>query len=157
MTHMPNLSKTTRGGTAVGQLSDLDPIEAAAVLYLRLWSDGESGHERLRADFIGSLGLTHGRAALGAFDDLCLHCARYGRRPLMRHALSCSCLGADECCFANLVALAGEGEREDAAMIASLIVRPDLALPMADLAQEVALAFRRMLHTADFTNLPTLH
>jgi hypothetical protein len=32
--------------------------------------------------------------------------------------------------------------------MASLIVRPDLALPLADLAQQVAIAFQRLIDAA---------
>ena len=138
-------------------MSDLDPVEAAAVLYFRMWCDGEKAADRLRMDFLSTLGINHGEAALDAFEQLCRNCMQYGRRPLMRHSLTCSCLGADESCFANLVALAGEGAREDAALIASLIVRADLALPMADLAQQVGISFRRMMNSADLHTPPTLH
>lgn len=154
---MEHAQAKKRGGAPVGHMSDLDPIEAAAVLYLRMWSDGQIGQDRMTRDFETAFGTAAGRDAMSAFDALCSHCARYGRRPLMRHALTCSCLGADECCFANLIALAGEGEREDAALVASLIVRPDLALGVADLAQEVALNFRRMVASAGLTHNKTLH
>lgn len=29
-----------RGGTPVGYVTDLDPVEAASVMYLRMWCDG---------------------------------------------------------------------------------------------------------------------
>lgn len=62
----------------------------------------------------------------------------------MRHALHCKCLGADEACFANFIATAATGEREDAMLIATLIVRADVAPLIASLAAEVGLAFRQM-------------
>ncbi|OUD09741.1 hypothetical protein BVC71_07880 [Marivivens niveibacter] len=157
MSDLSNTPHTPRGGAPVGKMADLDPVEAAAVLYFRMWCDGANGADRLRMDFLSTLGIDQGEAALGAFNELCQSCTTYGRRPLMRHSLTCSCLGADESCFANLVALAGEGAREDAALIASLIVRADLALPMADLAQQVGIAFRRMMMSADLNTPPTLH
>ncbi len=157
MSDMSNSPKAPRGGAPVGQLRDLDPIEAASVLYLRLWCEGETGRARLHQDFVTTLGPSQGEAAVGAFEDLCGLCTQCGRRPLMRHSMSCACLGADESCFANLIALAGEGEREDAALLASLIVRPGYALPVADLAASVALAFRQMMVGAQLTTSPTLH
>lgn len=143
-------------------MSELDLVEAAAVLYLRLWSDGPTAKERVADDFAARLGVEAGRDALHNFDDLCTLCARFGRRPLMRHHVSCKCLGADEACFANFIATAGEGLREDAVMIATVLVRPDVALPLTDLAQSVGLSFRRMVmtgrdHLPDPISRPRLH
>ena len=81
-------------------------------------------------------------------DRLCSLCAAYGRRPLIRHGLKCACLGADENCFAQMIAAASEGAREDAMMLASLIVRPDFAPALASLSEELGLTLRRM--TAGF-------
>ena len=44
----------------------------------------------------------------------------------MRHSIECRCLGGDEACFANLVATAAEGEREDALLMATLMVEPSV-------------------------------
>ena len=57
---------------------------------------------------------------------------------------SCTCLGADEACLANLIALATEGEREDALLIATLIVRADVAAHLMAAAQTFGLAIKRM-------------
>ena len=54
--------------------------------------------------------------------------AGHARRPLLGHAPDCPCAGADECVFARFVALAAEGAREDAVLMAALMVRADLAL-----------------------------
>lgn len=134
----------SRGGAAVGRLSDLDPVEAGAVLYLRLWSDGPNGRADAASDFDIALGSNHGRAAMLTLDRLCSLCASHGRRPLVRHGLGCACLGADENCFAQMIAAASEGAREDAMMMASLIVRPDFAPALASLSEELGLALRRM-------------
>ncbi|MGB3317022.1 MAG: hypothetical protein WBB85_21750 [Albidovulum sp.] len=128
-----NAPVRNRGGAPVGFVSELDSVEAAAVLYLRLWSDGPNAKERVADDFVARLGADAGRHALHNFEDLCRLCIHYGRRPLMRHHVTCKCLGADEACFANFVATAGEGLREDAVMIATVLVRPDVALPLTDL------------------------
>ncbi|MCA0871215.1 hypothetical protein LCL97_10270 [Seohaeicola saemankumensis] len=133
-----------RGGAAVGQLRHLDPVEAGAVLYLRLWSDGPAGQDNARSDFDIGLGADAGQTAFSALEQICGLCVRYGRRPLIRHHLSCSCVGADESCFANMVAAASQGDREDAIMMAALIVRADLAPCLAGLAESLGLALRRM-------------
>lgn len=62
----------------------------------------------------------------------------------MRHALNCNCLGADENCFAQMIGAAADGGREDAIMIASLIVRHDVAPALAALSQTFGLALRQM-------------
>ena len=69
--------------------------------------------------------------------------AAHARRPLMRHAPGCPCAGADECVFARFVALAAEGAREDAILIAALIVRTDIALTLAIRAETVGLRLMR--------------
>ena len=135
---------TSRGGAAVGRLTDLGPIEAGAVMYLRLWGGGEQGRTDAASDFEIALGSECGRAAMLTLDRLCSLCAYHGRRPLIRHGLGCSCLGADENCFAQMIAAASEGAREDAMMMASLIVRPDFAPALASLSEELGLALRRM-------------
>ncbi len=141
-----------RGGAAVGRLADLEPVEAGAVMYLRMWSDGEGGRTDAASDFNIALGSEAGRVAMLTLDRLCSLCATYGRRPLIRHGLGCACLGADENCFAQMIAAASEGAREDAMMIASLIVRPDFAPALASLSEELGLTLRRM--TAGF-KMPT--
>ncbi|WP_171240950.1 hypothetical protein [Ruegeria sp. HKCCA5491] len=137
-------SKTSRGGAPVGRLSDLSPIEAGAVMYLRLWSDGGQSRVDAASDLQIALGADMGHAAMMTLDRLCSLCAHHGRRPLIRHGLGCSCLGADENCFAQMIASASEGAREDAMMMASLIVRADFAPALASLSEELGLALRRM-------------
>ncbi len=137
-------SPSSRGGAAVGRLTDLAPIEAGAVMYLRLWSEGARGRADAASDFDIALGADQGRAAMMTLDLLCSLCASHGRRPLIRHGLGCACLGADENCFAQMIAAASEGAREDAMMMASLIVRPDFAPALASLSEELGMALRRM-------------
>lgn len=137
-------SKHNRGGAPVGFITELDDIEAASVIYLRLWCEGPDAQEQVWHDFASGLGPDQGRKALKSFDDLCSLCTRHGRRPLMRHSVQCKCLGADESCFANFIATAATGEREDAILIATLLVRPDVAPLIASLAADVGHAFSRM-------------
>ncbi|WP_088623363.1 hypothetical protein [Oceanicola sp. 22II-s10i] len=136
-----------RGGAPVGFLSELPPVEAGAVLCLRQWCDGAEGRRRMSQDFAAALGSRSGEAAIRAFEDLCDLCTRHGRRPLMRHHLGCKCLGADEACFANFIAAASEGSREDALLFATLIVRADMAPWLAHLAETFGLSLRRMAAT----------
>ncbi|MEL6418599.1 MAG: hypothetical protein AAF088_21580 [Pseudomonadota bacterium] len=152
-------TKPMRGGAPVGYVTELEPIEAGAVLYLRLWCDGPESQAQVWNDFAVALGPKHGRKALESFERLCDLCVRHGRRPLMRHHVTCKCLGADESCFANFVGYAREGEREDALLIATTIVRPDMAPSLVGLAQEFGLALRRMTLKANppISKSATLH
>ncbi|MEP4194153.1 MAG: hypothetical protein ABJL99_00795 [Aliishimia sp.] len=133
-----------RGSAPVGYIAELDSVEAASVIYLRLWSDGPDAQTQVWQDFAFALGTTPARRALKSFEDLCGLCAKHGRRPLMRHSVNCKCLGADESCFANFIATAAEGDREDAMLFATLLVRPDVAPLVANLAMEFGLALKRM-------------
>lgn len=133
-----------RGGAPVGRVADLGDVEAMAVLYLRLWCDGPEAQAEVWNDFAAALGPAPGRAALKAFEQLCELCVRYGRRPLTRRQVACECVGADESCFANFIAAAAEGQREDAMLIATLIVRADVAPGLAGLAETVGLALSRI-------------
>lgn len=152
-----------RGGAAIGLLADLDGIAGAAVVYLRMWCDGATAQRDLHSDFVSALGTEQGGKATGSLQQLCDLCARYGRRPLMRHSRQCKCIGSDEACFANFIATAVEGEREDAMLIATLFVRPDVAPLVASLATEFGLALKRMsvsgpARTAHHQNVqPLLH
>jgi hypothetical protein len=132
------------GSASVGFISELDAIEAASVIYLRLWCDGPEAQANVWRDFASMLGPDRGRKALKSFEDLCVLCCQYGRRPLMRHSLHCKCLGADESCFANFISAAAMGERKDAMLIATLLVRPDVAPMLTSLAAEVGHALKQM-------------
>jgi hypothetical protein len=137
-------AQQNRGGAPVGFITELGAIEAASVIYLRLWCDGPDSQSLVRNDFALGLGPDQGRKAMQSFEDLCRLCARHGRRPLMRHSVQCKCIGSDESCFANFIATAVDGEREDALLIATLLVRPDVAPLIASLATDFGLALKRM-------------
>ncbi len=129
--------QANRGGAPVGYLYELAHVEAKAVQFLRLWSEGPEAQSLIWTEFQTALGADNGRIAQQSFENLCTLCGRYGRRPMMRHHSSCKMIGADESCFANLVALAANGEREDAMLISTLLVRADSAPGSAALAAEV--------------------
>lgn len=154
---------STRGGASVGLITELDGIEAASVIYLRLWSNGADAQAQVRDDFITALGPHQGSKAVQSFEHLCSLCSAHGRRPLMRHAVQCKCLGADESCFANFIVTAIEGAREDAMLIATLLVRPDVAPLLASYAFDFGLALKRMRlgaprdYAAAFSQHTTLH
>ncbi|MDG1472653.1 hypothetical protein [Pseudosulfitobacter sp. SM2401] len=137
-------AQSKRGGAAVGFITDLDGLQAATVIYLRMWNNGPDGQTNVWNDFASGLGVVQGKKALQSFEDLCRFCTDHGRRPLMRHGIDCKCLGSDEACFANFIATAATGEREDALLIATLLVRPDVAPLIVALATDFGLALKRM-------------
>ncbi|WP_341365555.1 hypothetical protein [Yoonia sp. BS5-3] len=139
-----NAPQMKRGGAPVGHVAELDGIEAASVIYLRLWCDGPDGQDSVSEDFAMGLGPENGAKARDAFAELCRLCAHHGRRPMMRHGVSCKCLGADEACFANFIGAAAQGASEDAMLIATLMVRADFAPLVTALAADVGQAFRMM-------------
>jgi hypothetical protein len=131
------------GAAPVGRLAELPPLERQVIRFLRFWSAGPEG----RALALGELAARHGPAAAerlaARFNDLLGITARHARRPLLGHAPDCPCAGGDECVFARFVALAAEGAREEAILMAALIVRADLALGLAALAEEIGLGLMR--------------
>ena len=128
------------GGAPVGLVSDLDDLEARAVACLRLWQSGAAHRRGLRNELTARLGSSRAQHALSTLETLFDLCAQHARRPLMRHQVDCSCLGADEACFAQFIATAAHGEREDAMLLAMLIVRGDVAPVLTGLAQQAGLA-----------------
>ena len=145
MSAAPNPAPAARrGGAPVGYLAELPAVEAGAVLYLHLWCSGPAAQAEVWNDLARTLGTAEGRAALAAFEELCELARAHARRPLMRHDIGCACLGADEAAFANLVAAAAEGEREDAMIFAALLMRAGMAGAAATLAERVGLALKRM-------------
>ncbi len=137
-------AQAKRGSTPVGFMAELEAVGAASVIYLRLWCDGPDGQASVSDDLAMGLGLDRGEKAFQSFADLCRLCAQHGRRPLMRHAINCKCLGADEACFANFIETATQGEQEDAMLIATLMVRADVAPMVTSLAAEVGNALSHM-------------
>lgn len=130
-------------GALVGHLDTLPPLGELSVRALRRWCD--AGTEALARDLGLTLGEDGGEEAASALDALFRQGLAASRRPLMRHDRGCPCLGADEAVLAALVQAATEGEREDALLLACLLVRPDLAPRLVHLAQAAGLALARGL------------
>lgn len=113
------------GSVAIARLADLPPLEREVVGCARRCRFGTSDiANSSHAEFFA---LVSGHA----------------RRPLCGHALDCPAVCSDECVLARFVALAAEGAREEAILIASLLVRPDVALYLAGYAERVGLALMR--------------
>lgn len=124
----------TRGGAAVGMLQELPLLEFGAIVLLRHWCDGDTGRAAVKADF-AALG-PRADAGLALLAELVTLYAGHGRRPLMRHGVSCACFGGDEAAFAQMIAAATVGDRDDAMGFALIL------LPMAQAFVAVQAAVR---------------
>lgn len=131
------------GGSPVSRVAELPPLERLVIRCLRLWSLGAEGQSLLRAELAVRHGPLSAQRLSEEFGELLRISVLHARRPLLGHALDCPCAGADECVFARFVSLAAEGAREDAILIAALLVRADLALALAARAEEIGLGMMR--------------
>lgn len=122
-----NMNPNHRGAAPVGHIDHLGDTEQLTVRLLRAWRDGSSSVAKFENRFCRIMGKDRSDTLLDAMAQICRICSEHGRRPLMCHGTHCSCLGADESCFANFVANAADGNRDDALLIATLLVRPDFA------------------------------
>jgi hypothetical protein len=131
------------GAVAVGRLAELPPLERRVIRCLRLWCDEPQAPHGLTADLAARRGTAAAEGIAADFGELMQCFVRHARRPMLRHDVDCPCAGPDECVFASFVALAAEGAREDAVLMAALMVRPDVALPLATLAEAIGLELAR--------------
>jgi hypothetical protein len=133
-----------RGGAAVAVLSKMDPWEANLVLNLRLWCEGPHGQEQVWTEFRRALPGPVAQRECRNFERLLHTLLDAAHRPLVRHDVSCACVGADECVFVNLVRMAADGHLTDAALIATLLAGPSHAEHIALLAGAVGACAQRM-------------
>lgn len=139
MKHDPEMA----GAFPVGAVEQVSALDAMMVACLRIWFDGPEGPMQ-----VDDLLRRHVTAATA---DLCLPLLEtvfrllvsHGRRPLIRHQPGCQCLGADEAVFAHFVNVAAMGEREDAMLIASLMVEGPALLPLTEAAGLLGLHLHR--------------
>lgn len=131
------------GAAPVGRLADLPPLERKVIRCLRLWSAGPDGQAALGRELGAHYGPQAAARLQADLTDLLATTVRHARRPLLGHAIDCPCAGSDECVFARFVALAAEGAREEAVLIATLLVRADLALGLSALAEDIGLGMMR--------------
>lgn len=148
------------GGAAVASLRGLGQMQAMAVMMMRDGFSGPAGQQRVREVFLHTLGTEAGTAAADAWDDFAGFLLAQARRPLMRHALPCPCVGADEAVVAQILHLAATGAREDAMLTLTLLVPADRALCAEARAEAAGLAVMRAARIAarlPATGTPTFH
>lgn len=135
-----------RGGAAVGMLADMPPLERGVVQLLRQWCDGEAGRIAVAEDFTAIFGAEQAALEVNNLAHLIMLMVQMGRRPLMRHQTNCTCLGGDESAFAQMVAAATAGDREDAMAFALTMLPPDIAYEAVQTAEYVGRAALDIIH-----------
>jgi hypothetical protein len=140
---MPAMPKQLpqRGGASVGHLSELPEVERGAVLFLRQWCLGDAARATIARDFALAFGAERGAEVAALQCRLMRVMLGQARRPLMRHADGCACLGGDECAFAQMVAAAASGDLEDAAMFAMTLIAAPAVPEAVALAEALGLAY----------------
>lgn len=134
--------RADRGASPVGKLSLLPESEAWWIRALRLWCDGDGGQEALIAELETRFDPDLAATVFARFTDLLSLIFHHSRRPLMRHAVDCDCVGADEAVFALFCSQAVT-DRDEAMMIACLMMRADMAPIAVSLAQTLGLDLMR--------------
>ncbi len=138
------ISNHKRGGVTLGTLTQMEPWEANLIISLRLWCDGPLGQMDVCDAYKRELPSSSSRSAVEDFERLVRGVIGHAHRPLVRHDVACSCVGADECVFLHLVRTASEGHLTDAILIATLLVSAAHAEQYALLAGAVGTQCRRM-------------
>ncbi|WP_412505854.1 hypothetical protein [Roseovarius sp. SYSU LYC5161] len=131
------------GAFPVSAMKGLTPLEALSVRCLRLWHDPAHGPAAMGTMLARRLGPERGTACHRALADVMGMIARHGRRRLARHGAECGCVGVDEAIFAHFIATAATGDREDAMLVASLLVDSAVLLPLTDSARQAGLCLHR--------------
>ena len=131
-----------RGGATVGYMVDIEEEEFLFISYFRSYCDGYESRIKLQDVFISNLGVEEGYATLDALDSFCELIYKKGRRQLIRHDVSCECIGADENCLCQLVFSACEENIDDAKLIGTLITDAYLAEEITMLARKIGMSIR---------------
>lgn len=139
-----SLHSPPRGGSPVGRLSHYGAVESGAILYLRLCLGAGGAMDRAQAGLVEALGEISGLRATEALTDIVTILGDHGRRPMACHGVACQCVGADEACLAQMIGCAAEGAMEDATLMATLLVRADVAPALAGAARAFGLGLDQM-------------
>ena len=136
------------GSAPVGCIDELTPAEGWWVRAFRHWN-GEA--RLLSEDMTGRFGAARAERILSRFGELMEIVSLYSRRPLAIQRTDCGRLSSDEAVLALLCTTATHGAREDAMMIACLMVRPDVAPIAVSLAQGLGLEVERALYARNLS------
>ncbi|SIO55947.1 hypothetical protein SAMN05444722_3549 [Rhodovulum sp. ES.010] len=129
----------SRGAAPVAYLDALAPVERAAIRCLRGWTAGPAARARMRRNFahVFGPGAEAREEVLDALMELAL---TQGRRPIVRNPPEHREVSGDENAFAEMVAAAIGGERDDALVFALALLGPQGAFHAVQLAEDLGLA-----------------
>ncbi|MEI4234102.1 hypothetical protein [Roseovarius sp. D22-M7] len=129
------------GPATVGHMAEMTGLKGMVITCLRQWNRG--GAAAALAVLRDRMGETRAAAAFEALQDVADSLDAHMRRPLRCHAPHCHCVGADEAAFARFVEESALGGREDALMLASLLVEARGILPLTEAAARLGLCLHR--------------
>ncbi|WP_108885448.1 hypothetical protein [Pseudoprimorskyibacter insulae] len=138
------MTRIDAGGVAVGSLDHLAGWEATLVTQLRCWCDGDQGRTTVFDTFARCFDPNEAERAFAAFEALVTTLMLHAHRPLVRHSVQCSCLGADESVFIHFIRLAEAGQFNDATLVATLMIGATYAEHLTLIAGEVGHTARQM-------------
>ncbi len=121
-----------------GPFPDASGIEMLGLTYLRLWADGPLGRDRVTREICDTVGAPRGQRIVQLWAELLDTYRRY--QPHNRDEP-----GFNDACFASFLAIAAEGDREEALILATSLVRPDAVLILTNLATQIGLSFKQIL------------
>jgi len=134
-------TRAITGTAPVDHISEMTGLSGMVIACLRHWNSGGAAAALwLLRDRLGE---RQAGASFKALQDLADTLGTCMRRPLRCHAPHCHCVGSDEAAFARFVEEAALGVREDALMLASLLVDARGILPLTDAAGRLGLHLHR--------------
>jgi len=140
----PRLPRRTHHAAPVARLDSLPRLQAWCVTALRQWMGGAAGREALAADLTARHGADAAPALLNRLAGTLDLLARHGQRHFAHNPAGSDAVSPDEAFVAHFVATAATGEREEALMLAMLLVRADLAPALVARAQALGLGVLRV-------------
>ncbi|WP_417726092.1 hypothetical protein [Roseovarius sp.] len=140
------------GQMSVDQMSEMHGLARLVVAALRAWNAGGAirAHALLCERMAEPMALT----AFEALQDVTEVLGATLRRPLRCHAPHCPCVGMDEAAFARFVEEAALGEREDALMMASVLVNARGILALTEAAARFGLSLQRAALCVQTARIP---
>jgi len=140
-----------RGGATVAYIGDIKEEESIFISYFRTYCDGYESRIKLEEVFLSTFGIEEGYSSLDALERFCELIFKKGRRRLVRHDISCECVGADENCLCQLIFSACEDNLEDAKLISMLITDAYLSEELTMLARKIGMTIRRHIERREKT------
>ncbi|MDZ7709035.1 MAG: hypothetical protein U5K36_02240 [Roseovarius sp.] len=129
------------GEVPVAAMQGMEPLPTLVIVALRGWNRAGAGAALVTLR--DRMTEAQAAAAMAAMCDLAGILGVSRRRPLACHAPHCPCVGADEAAFARFVQEAALGDREDALLLASLMVEGPAIIGLTDAASRFGLHLHR--------------